>query len=253
MRPGAARRSAAHNRAVGSPALHEHRPAYAVRMLRNVRFLVSRRWPLAVLALSLLLALLTTRAVPAAQGRPAARQVPTFAVDPFWPRPLPNRWIIGAVAGVAVDARDHVWIVQRPSTLHTIDASKTVERIIGSFPAADQQVVRTRLGGAFRYFIAQRLIPRMEGGRVAVLEILKSTMRTREYIEQGEKEGKTLLDAIKDGGLDGMQSFDGEIERLVREHVLSVPTAMLYATNPGNLAVQLADFDPDSIESMIER
>ncbi len=139
------------------------------------------------------------------------------------------------------------------STLHTIDASKTVERIIGSFPASDQQVVRTRLAGAFRYFIAQRLIPRREGGRVAVLEILKSTMRTREYIEQGEKEGKTLLDAIRDGGLDGMQSFDGEIERLVREGVLTVPTAMLYATNPGNLAVQLADFSEDSIESMIER
>ena len=139
------------------------------------------------------------------------------------------------------------------STLHTIDASKTVERIIGSFPASDQQIVRTRLAGAFRYFIAQRLIPRTEGGRVAVLEILKSTMRTREYIEAGEKEGKTLLDAIKDGGLDGMQSFDGEIERLVRERVMTMATAMLYATNPGNLAVQLADFDPDSIESLIER
>ncbi|MGC4082487.1 MAG: PilT/PilU family type 4a pilus ATPase [Vicinamibacterales bacterium] len=139
------------------------------------------------------------------------------------------------------------------STLHTIDASKTVERIIGSFPASDQQVIRTRLAGAFRYFIAQRLIPKTEGGRVAVLEILKSTMRTREYIETGEREGKTLLDAIKDGSLDGMQSFDQEIERLVREGVLTVPTAMLYATNAGNLAVQLADFNADSIESLIER
>jgi twitching motility protein PilT len=139
------------------------------------------------------------------------------------------------------------------STLHTIDASKTVERIIGSFPASDQQIVRTRLAGAFRYFIAQRLIPQKSGGRIAVLEILKSTMRTREYIEQGEKEGKTLLDAIKDGALDGMQSFDGEIERLVREGVLTMATAMLYATNPGNLAVQLADFSEDSIESLIER
>jgi twitching motility protein PilT len=139
------------------------------------------------------------------------------------------------------------------STLHTIDASKTVERIIGAFPASDQQIVRTRLAGAFRYFIAQRLIPQKSGGRIAVLEILKSTMRTREYIEQGEKEGKTLLDAIKDSALDGMQSFDGEIERLVREGVLSMSTAMLYATNPGNLAVQLADFSEDSIESLIER
>jgi twitching motility protein PilT len=139
------------------------------------------------------------------------------------------------------------------STLHTIDASKTVERIIGAFPASDQQIVRVRLAGAFRYFVAQRLIPQRSGGRVAVLEILKSTMRTREYIEQGEKEGKTLLDAIKDGGLDGMRSFDGEIERLIREGVIAMSTGLLYATNPGNLQVQMADFAEDSIESLIVR
>jgi twitching motility protein PilT len=139
------------------------------------------------------------------------------------------------------------------STLHTIDASKTVERIIGTFPASDQQIVRTRLAGAFRYFIAQRLIPQKSGGRIAVLEILKSTMRTRDYIEQGEKEGKTLLDAIRDGALDGMQSFDGEIERLVREGVITMSTALLYATNAGNLQVQLADFSADDVESLIVR
>jgi twitching motility protein PilT len=139
------------------------------------------------------------------------------------------------------------------STLHTIDASKTVERIIGIFPASDQQIIRTRLAGAFRYFIAQRLLPQTSGGRIAVLEILKATMRTRDYIEQGEKEGKSLLDAIKDGTLEGMQSFDGEIERLVREGVISRATGMLYATNPGNLALQLADVREDSIESMIVR
>jgi twitching motility protein PilT len=131
------------------------------------------------------------------------------------------------------------------STLHTIDASKTVERIIGAFPASDQQIIRTRLAGAFRYFIAQRLLPQKSGGRIAVLEILKSTMRTRDYIEQGEKEGRTLLDAIKDGALDGMQSFDGEIERLVRDGIITMNTAMLYSTNPGNLAVQLADFSEE--------
>jgi twitching motility protein PilT len=135
------------------------------------------------------------------------------------------------------------------STLHTIDASKTVERVIGSFPASDQQIVRTRLAGAFRYFIAQRLIPQRSGGRVAVVEILKSTMRTREYIEQGEKEGRSLLDAINDGSLDGMRSFDGEIERLVREGVITMATAMLYATNPGNLAVRLADFSEEPTDS----
>ncbi len=141
------------------------------------------------------------------------------------------------------------------STLHTIDASKTVERIIGTFPASDQQIVRTRLAGAFRYFISQRLIPKKAGGRIAVLEILKSTMRTREYIEQGEREGRSLLDAIRDGALDGMQSFDGEIERLVREGVITMETGLLYATNPGNLQVGLADYNPGDaeLESLIER
>src|SRR4030095_9849564 len=63
-------------------------------------------------------ALLTSGAVPFAQ-KPTnmSRQVPTFRVDPFWPKTLPNRWILGAVAGVAVDSRDHVWVTHRPSTL----------------------------------------------------------------------------------------------------------------------------------------
>ena len=70
------------------------------------------------------------------------------------------------------------------STLHTIDASKTVERIVGTFEAGDQQAIRTRLAASFRCFVSQRLVPRKGGGRVAVLEVLKSTMRTREYIER---------------------------------------------------------------------
>lgn len=127
------------------------------------------------------------------------------------------------------------------STLHTIDASKTVERIIGTFEAGDQQAVRSRLAGSFRYFISQRLIPRPAGGRIAILEILKSTMRTREYLERGEAEGKSLLDAMRDGELDGMQHFDGELEKLVRAGTIPMDTALAYATNAGNLRVQLAD------------
>src|SRR6202521_2816442 len=102
------------------------------------------------------------------------------------------------------------------STLHTVDASKTIERIIGSFEAGDQHEIRTRLAASFLYFISQRLIPKKGGGRVALLEVLKSTMRTRDYIERGEAEGKSLLDAMRDGELDGMQHFDSEIEKLVR-------------------------------------
>jgi twitching motility protein PilT len=134
------------------------------------------------------------------------------------------------------------------STLHTIDASKTVERIVGTFEVSDQQAVRGRLAASFRYFISQRLIPKKEGGRMAIIEMLKATMRTREYIENGEKEGKSLLDAMRDGSLDGMQYFDGELEKLVRAGTISVSTALLYATNAGNLKVALADVpDEDSL------
>jgi twitching motility protein PilT len=129
------------------------------------------------------------------------------------------------------------------STLHTIDASKTVERIIGGFPMEDQQGVRNRLSRAFRYIVSQRLLPRVDGnGRVAIIEILKSTMRTREYVEKGESEGKTLLDAMRDGDQDGMQYFDGEIDKLIRSGVIELEIGLSYATNAGNLQLELADF-----------
>jgi twitching motility protein PilT len=128
------------------------------------------------------------------------------------------------------------------STLHTIDAAKTVERIVGTFPLGDQQTIRTRLAKALQYILSQRLLPRADGqGRVAIIEILKATLRTREYVEHGEKEGKTLLDAMRDGAEDGMQHFDGEIERLVRAGVIDLDLGMSYATNPNNLRLCLSD------------
>lgn len=128
------------------------------------------------------------------------------------------------------------------STLHTIDASKTVERIIGVFPLADQQAIRNRVSKAFRFIISQRLIPRKDGsGRVAAIEILKSTMRTREYVEKGEGEGKTLVDAMKDGAIEGMQYFDGELQRLIRDGIIDMEVGLGYATNAGNLRLELAD------------
>jgi twitching motility protein PilT len=128
------------------------------------------------------------------------------------------------------------------STLHTTDASKTVERIVGVFPLSEQQTIRSRFARSFRYIVSQRLLPRKGGtGRVAAMEILKSTMRTREYLEKGEVEGKSLLDAMRDGDTEGMQHFDGEIEKLIRADMIDYETAMAYSTNPGNLRLQLAD------------
>ncbi len=131
------------------------------------------------------------------------------------------------------------------STLHTIDASRTVDRIIGAFDVGDQLAVRIRLAATFRAFISQRLLPKKSGGRLALLEILTSTLRTREYIEKGDSEGRSLLDAMRDGALDGMQHFDGEIERLVRAGVISGSVGLLNATNPANLRVAMADVSLD--------
>jgi twitching motility protein PilT len=141
---------------------------------------------------------------------------------------------------IAMEAAETGHLVM--STLHTIDASKTVERIVGVFPMVEQHAIRNRLAKSFRYIISQRLIPRKDGaGRVAAMEILKSTLRTREYVEKGEGDGKTLLDAMRVGSQDGMQHFDGEIERLIREGILDLDTGLAYATNPGNLQLELAD------------
>jgi twitching motility protein PilT len=153
------------------------------------------------------------------------------------------------------------------STLHTIDASKTIDRIIGVFPKNEERAIRTRIAQSFRYIVSQRLIPRPDGkGRVAAIEILKSTMRTREYIEKGESEGKSLIDAMEQGDQEGMQTFDGVIEHMVRTGVLTQEGAMPYATNAGNLLLRLGELggspvsasasvpkEDDSILDMIER
>jgi twitching motility protein PilT len=139
------------------------------------------------------------------------------------------------------------------STLHTIDASKTIERIVGVFPMSDQHTVRNRLAKSFRYIISQRLIPRKDGsGRVAAIEILKSTLRTREYVEKGEGDGKTLLDAMRVGGAEGMQHFDGNIEKLVREGIVDLDTGLAYATNSNNLQLELADLALSQNDSLLE-
>jgi len=125
------------------------------------------------------------------------------------------------------------------STLHTIDAAKTIDRIVGIFPKDAEQQVRIRFAQSFKWVISQRLIPKKKGGRYAVFEILKSTQRTREYIIKGELQGRSLQDAMNDGSLEGMQTFDRELEKAVRTGILDEDLAVSYATNPGNLKLTL--------------
>jgi len=127
------------------------------------------------------------------------------------------------------------------SSMNTVDAGKTVERIVGSFPAADQQSVRERLTKTLRYIIGQRLIPPRNGGeRIAVVEILKSNPQARDCMEKGERPGCTLLDAIKAGESEGMQNFDAEIAKLVRAGLVDLETGLCFASNASALGQELA-------------
>lgn len=139
------------------------------------------------------------------------------------------------------------------STLHTIDASKTIDRIIGMFPANEENVIRTRLAQTFRYIVSQRLIPRADGnGRIAAVEVLKSTPRTREYVERGEGDGRSLIDAMEDGTLEGMQSFDTVIEKMIVEKTISKEDGLAYSTNPHNLALRLSGFGGGSVREEVQ-
>src|SRR5262245_22243392 len=141
-------------------------------------------------------------------------------------------------AEIALEAAETGHLVL--STLHTIDASKTIDRIIGLYPKNEERIIRTRLAQTFRYIVSQRLIPRADGkGRIAAVEILKSNPRTREYIEKGESEGKTLLDAIRDGEIDGMQDFDSVIRTFIDSSLITLDDGLSYATNQNNLLLQL--------------
>ncbi|MFZ0201457.1 MAG: PilT/PilU family type 4a pilus ATPase [Candidatus Sulfotelmatobacter sp.] len=127
------------------------------------------------------------------------------------------------------------------SSLNTMDAPKTVERIVSSFAPDEQQKIRERFARSFRYIVCQRLLPKTDrSGRVPVAEILKANPRTRECIEKGEREGKTLLDAMKAGASEGMQHFDGEIAQLVRDRIVDLDTGVSFASNPIMLGQELA-------------
>jgi twitching motility protein PilT len=127
------------------------------------------------------------------------------------------------------------------SSLNTMDASKTVDRVVSSFSQQEQQSVRERFAKCFRYIICQRLLPKSDrNGRVPAFEILKANARTRECIEKGERENKNLLDAIKAGESEGMQHFDGEIARLVQDRLVDLETGLSYASNPAALGQALA-------------
>src|SRR2546430_4027579 len=116
------------------------------------------------------------------------------------------------------------------STLHTIDAGQTINRIIGMFEQAEELLVRGRLAAMLRWIISQRLLPKIGGGRLAALEIMRTNLRVQDSILHGESEGKTFYEIIDAGVASGMQTFDKSIIQGYRDGLITEQTALAYAS-----------------------
>ncbi len=116
------------------------------------------------------------------------------------------------------------------STLHTVDAGQTINRIIGMFPQEEEQQIRIRLADTLRWVISQRLVPKVGGGRIALLEIMYNNMRVKDIVLNGETEDKRIYDIIHEGDAYGMWTFDQHILKLFDEKRITEETAMAYAS-----------------------
>jgi twitching motility protein PilT len=119
------------------------------------------------------------------------------------------------------------------STLHTVDAGQTINRILGMFSSEEETQIRIRLSDTVRWVVCQRLLPKVGGGRVAAFEIMGSNMRIKDTILHGESEGKTYSEIITASKAFGMITFDDYIVELYQKELITEETARAYATNKG--------------------
>jgi twitching motility protein PilT len=119
------------------------------------------------------------------------------------------------------------------STLHTIDAGQTINRILGMFEPEEQEQIRIRLADTLRWIISQRLAPKVGGGRLAVLEIMGSNLRTQESIRFGESEGKSFYEIIEASYPFGWRTFDHTCLEAYEQGKITEETALLYCTKHG--------------------
>lgn len=119
------------------------------------------------------------------------------------------------------------------STLHTVDAGQTINRILGMFSTEEEQQIRIRLADTVRWIVCQRLLPKVGGGRVAAFEIMGSNLRVKDTILHGESEGKTFYEIIQQGTPFGMTTFDDYIISLYEKGLITEETALLYCSRKG--------------------
>ena len=116
------------------------------------------------------------------------------------------------------------------STLHTVDAGQTINRVIGMFEQEEEKQIRIRLADTVRWIVCQRLLPKIGGGRVAAFEILGSNLRVKDLILHGETEDKTFYDIIDNGQAFGMMTFDHCIAEHYKNGLITEETAVAYAS-----------------------
>jgi twitching motility protein PilT len=116
------------------------------------------------------------------------------------------------------------------TTLHTVDAGQTVNRVLGMFDTEEEKQIRIRLADSIRYIVCQRLLPKEGGGRVAAFEIMGSDLRVKEVILEGESEGKTFYEIIESNRAFGWCTFDDFILELFQDGQITQETAMAYAS-----------------------
>jgi twitching motility protein PilT len=119
------------------------------------------------------------------------------------------------------------------STLHTIDAGQTINRILGMFETDEQEQIRIRLADTLRWVLSQRLVPKVSGGRFAMLEIMGSNLRTQETIRLGETEGKSFYEIIEASQPFGWRTFDFSALEAYEAGTITEETALLYCTKRG--------------------
>jgi twitching motility protein PilT len=119
------------------------------------------------------------------------------------------------------------------TTLHTVDAGQTINRILGMFSIEEENQVRIRLADTVRWIVSQRLIPKVGGGRVAAFEIMGSNLRVKDAILQGESEGKTFYEIMQAGKPFGMTTFDDFLVGLYEQGLITQENALAYASRKG--------------------
>jgi twitching motility protein PilT len=121
------------------------------------------------------------------------------------------------------------------STLHTINAGQTINRILGFFSRDEEEQIRIRLADILRYVVTQRLVPTKNGSRLLITEVIGNSLRTRETIRYGESEGKTFNEIIEAGSVLGWHSFDQSLLAAFEAGQITEEIALLHAADKGKI------------------